>query len=170
MSDDHDELERKSKQQRKREAEAAQQVGAALVALSPAQFKRVLDKLDIPEDLQEALTLCRTIKAHEGRRRQLQYIGRLMRDIDTAPIQQMLDQLAQGNRMASSQLHQLERWRERLLHEGATALQELLDAHPQADAAQIKRLVASAQKELSENQPPRAARKLFKLLRELIHD
>ena len=168
MVDEHDENEfrPKSKQQLKREAEAVQALGAALVALPSAQFKRAIDKLDLPERLLHALEEYRRIKAHEAKRRQLQFIGKLMRDIDPAPVQAVLTEQAQGGRRASAQLHQLEEWRERLLTEGDAALNELLNLHPAADAKRLRQLIQQARQERSQQATPRAARQLFKLLRE----
>lgn len=170
MSKDNDEQRpsKQRKQQQKREAEAAQTLGATLVELPEAQFKRLLDKAELPDTLREALLLCRSMKAREGRRRQLQYIGKLMRGIDAAPIQQMLAEVERGGQLATAQLHHIERWRERLLAEGDEAFKELLCLHPEADAPHIQQLIISARHEFSLQQPPRAARKLFKYLRELM--
>lgn len=168
MAADNEEFTKPSKQQQKRDAEAAQALGAELVKLSVAQLNTMIDKLELPDKLREALLACRSIKSHEAHRRQLQYIGKLMRHIDTAPIQQSLMEVKQGGQVAAAQLHQLERWRERLLSEGNSALDELLHAYPKADAAHIQKLIASAHKESAQKQPPRAARLLFKYLRELM--
>ena len=168
MSVDNDEFTKPSKQQQKRDAEAAQALGTELVKLSGAQLKTIIDKLELPDKLREALLACRSIKSHEAHRRHLQYIGKLMRGIDTSPIQQALAQVKQGGQAAAAQLHQLEHWRERLLSEGNAALDELLQHYPKADAVQIQNLVAKAHSESAQLQPPRAARLLFKYLRVLM--
>ena len=172
MNKDNDEQRpsKQRKQQQKREAEAAQALGTTLVELPAAQFNRLIDKLELPDTLREALLLCRSMKAREGRRRQVQYIGKLMRGIDAAPVQQMLTEIERGGQVATAQLHKIERWRERLLAEGDAALQELLRLHPAADAAHLQQLIASAHKESSQQQAPRAARMLFKYLRDLLQD
>ena len=168
MSNENEALEPKSKQQQKREAEAVQALGTALVRLPATHFDVLVGRLVLPEQLREALMECRAIKAHEGRRRQLQYIGKLMRGIDAAPIQQMLAELARDGHAASARLHDIERWRERLLADGDEAFKELVQTRPEANAAQLRKLVVAARKELAQNQPPRAARMLFKCLRELL--
>jgi ribosome-associated protein len=168
VADDAERQPRKSKQQQKREAEAAQVLGTALVELPTNQFTALINKLDLPAKLQEALSVCRTIKAREGRRRQLQYIGKLMRSVDCEPIERSLAEVKRGGQVATAQLHAIERWRERLLNEGDEALQELLRLQPQADAKQLQQLIARAHKEKAEQQPPRAARQLFRYLRELL--
>lgn len=165
---DFDTTEPKSKSQRKREAEAAQQLGATLVAMPAARFKAVMARLDLPEPLREALAACRAITAHGGRRRQLQYIGKLMRGIDTAPIEQALAVLAGKDRASIAAQHRLEQWRERLIAEGDAALAELLDDYPDADRQHLRQLVTKARKERDADQPPAAARVLFRELRELM--
>lgn len=168
FSEDEEFQPRKSKQQQKREAEAAQALGTELVELPASQFTTLLDKLELPDKLHEALIACRSIKAHEGRRRQLQYIGKLMRSVDCEPIERKLAEIKRGGQVATAQLHAIERWRERLLDEGDAALNEFLHQYAQADARQIRQLIASAHKEKLERQPPRAARLLFRYLRELL--
>lgn len=169
MFSENEELGPKSKQQQKREAEAVQALGTAIVGLPATHFNALVAKLVLPDQLCNALTECRAIKAHEGRRRQLQYIGKLMRGIDAAPIQQALAEFERGGHVASTQTHHIERWRERLLAEGDEAFKELLQTYPEADAARLQKLILSARKEFIQKQPPRAARMLFKYLRELMN-
>lgn len=168
MSYDEERPERKSKGQQKREAEAAQALGRELVELPLAQFKTLQERVELPERLHAALVDCRAIKAHGALRRQMQYIGKLMRDVELEPIQKTLEQVKRGGQVATAQLHQLERWRERLLTEGQSALDALLQASPNADANHLQELIASAHREAAHNQPPRAARLLFKYLRDLL--
>ena len=169
MYNDNEGPEPKGKQQQKREAEAVQALGTALVELPATQFKLLVEKLVLPDKLCDALVECRVLKAREGRRRQLQYIGKLMRGIDAAPVQQMLEEFERGGHMASAQLQDIERWRERLLADGDVAFKELMQIHPEADAAHLQKLIVSARKEFNQKQPPRAARMLFKCLRELMN-
>ncbi len=150
-----------SKSQRKREMHALQDIGEELVELAPAQ----LDKLPLTDRLRDAIDLCQTIQAHEGRRRQLQFIGKLLRDEDPLPLQQALEQLRQHAKIATQKHHQLERWRDRLITEGDAALTELLSEYPHADRQQLRQLVRTAQKEAEQNKPPAASRELFRTLR-----
>ena len=170
LSSEEERVPRKSKSQQKRDAVAAQALGAELVELTTGQLKALLDKLDLPESLNEALLMCGSIKAREGRRRQLQLIGKLMRDVDPEPVQKLLVETKRGGQVATIQLHKIERWRERLLTEGPEAYNELLSGYPHADGAEIKRLIARAAKESVQKQPPRSSRLLFKYLRELMVD
>lgn len=168
MSDDNEEFRPKSKQQKKREAEAMQALGTTVVELPAAQFKVFIDKTELPEKLQEALQQCRSIKSREAHRRQLQYIGKLMRDMDPEPIQQILAQLKQSGQVATVQLHKIERWRERLLTEGESAFQELLSLYPELDSKHVQKLITAAHRESTQNQAPRSARMLFRYLRDLL--
>lgn len=153
-----------SKSQRKREMHALQDIGEELVELAAAQ----LDKLPLPDKLRDAIDQCQQIRAHEARRRQLQFIGRLLRDVDAEPLQVALEQLRQHAKLATQQHHQLERWRDRLIAEGDSALNELLQLHPTADRQQLRQLIRTAQKEAEQNKPPAAARELFRSLRDLL--
>lgn len=156
-----------SKSQLKRDAEAVQALGRELVELPPARYAAVMSKLDLPENLREAIEACRAIHARGGRKRQLQYIGKLMRGVDPEPVRRALAALAGHDAAETAALHRLERWRERLIEEGDAALAELLDEYPLADRQQLRQLVMKARKEREAGQSPAAARALFRALREL---
>jgi ribosome-associated protein len=153
-----------SKTQRKREVEALQTLGEELVALSRDR----LQQLALPDRLFEAIGEAQRITAHEGRRRQLQYIGRLMRDVDAEPIAAQLQQWRQPGR-AEAKLHQqAESWRTQLLND-ASALEALRAKYPSVDAARVLDLTAQAQWESAQGKPPKASRALFRLLSDLLH-
>lgn len=134
------------------------------------RFKAVMAKLDLPDLLREALGACRTITAHGGRRRQLQYIGKLMRNIDVTPIEQALIALEGKDHASIAAQHRLQRWRERLLAEDDTALTDLLDEHPGADRQALRQLIAKARKERDAGKAPAAARALYRALRNLMEN
>ena len=151
-----------SKTQIKKQMHALQELGGQLVALSKEQ----LAKLDIPEGLRDAIKEMRRIPSFGAQRRQLQYIGKLMRDIDPAPIQ---EQLAIWNGTSNAQtayLHRLERWRDRLL-EDEHAAGELRAAHPEVDFQRLRSLIRNAIKEREAGKPPKAYREIYQMLREL---
>lgn len=163
MIDDDTNPEAKSKSQLKREANALQELGEALVKLNASQFNAIT----LPEHLRAAVVAARAITEHGAHKRQLQYIGKLMRDVDPTPIQQALDAFNNRSQQATTQFHQLERWRDRLLNEGDPALSEFLTEHPGADSQQIRQLLRNAAREAKANKPPAAARALFRYLREV---
>jgi len=148
-----------SKTQRKAEMSALQALGEALLDVSSARRA----ELELPERLIEALDEAQRITRREARRRQLQFIGRLMRDIDAAPIRTRLAQWADAPNAAKARLHALERWRERLLAED-DALDRLCAEQPAADRARLAALVDAVHAERAHDQPPRAYRELFRAL------
>lgn len=168
MTDDADHGEdlapdQKSKSQRKREMTALQELGEELVALKPAQ----LQALALPEMLHAAVAAARTIVQRGARKRQLQYVGRLMREVDAEPIRAALAAIKNPQRQSATAHHDLERWRERLLNEGDAAVQEFVALHAHADRQHLRQLLRNAYAEQAHNKPPRAARLLFQYLREI---
>jgi ribosome-associated protein len=152
-----------SRTQRKREMTALQDLGAELVLLNAAQ----LQEMALPESLHEAVIAAQRMTRFEARRRQLQYIGKLMRQVDPVPIRAHLERWRASSHEHTAQLHRVERWRERLLADEA-ALSELAREHPHADLQQLRALVRNSKREQERNLPPRSYRALFKLLRETL--
>lgn len=151
-----------SKTKLKQEADAAQDVGKKLVDLP----KEKLNKLNLEESLMDAVLEAKRLTANGAIRRQMQYIGRLMRDTDVAPIVEQLAKWEGKNQEENARFHQMERWRTRLL-ESQDAVSEFLNLYPQADSQQLRTLIRNAQKEASAQKPPKSSRELFKLIREL---
>lgn len=151
-----------SKSALKREMLDLQAIGAALVTLSTDQLK----KIDLPDNLREAVRDCQRFTQHGAHRRQLQYIGKLMRNIDPAPIQAALDEINGLSAAANARMHALERLRTRFL-EDEKVIAEIAASHPQADLQYLRQLRRNALKEKEQNKPPRAFRELYRSLREL---
>jgi ribosome-associated protein len=159
------EYDRPSKSQLKREMTALQKLGEDLIAEPKDRVLRV----PMPEDVRDAILECQRIKDHEGRRRQLQYVGKKMRSLDEdeiAAIQKMLDSWRGLSKADTAAMHALERRREKLLANDA-ALTELLAQHPEVDAQQLRSLIRNARKEQAENKPPKAYREIFQILKQL---
>lgn len=153
-----------SKTQVKKQMHELQDLGAELVALGRDQ----LAQLDLPEALRDAIREMHRINKFGAQRRQLQYIGRLMRDIeDTAPIVAKLNAWKGVSQQHTAHLHLLERWRDRLM-EDEGALTELLTAYPEADIQRLRTLLRNARKEKEAGKPPKNYREIFQLLREVI--
>lgn len=153
-----------SKTRRKTESHERQDLGEQLVALSAGQFEEIAAEAALPERLIDAIVAARGITAWGGRKRQLQFIGKLMRDIDPAPVERRLEAWAQGRAMDAAQQHALERWRERLLAE-PDALDALAAEHPGLDRPRFRSLIAKAKIERERKAPPRAYRELFRELK-----
>lgn len=166
MSDDpgNDEGDdRPSKSARKRAAQAAQELGERLVRLPEAQ----LAALALPEALAEAIRAARSIASRAAAARQRQYIGKLMRSVELAPLQAALNAHSARAAEESERFKRLENWRERLLAEGAPALAELKRWHPQLDDAEWARRIEAARSERERGAGGPAARELFRALRAL---
>lgn len=153
-----------SKTQLKNEADAQQAIGKKLLELP----KDRLNKLNLDEALFEAIVEAKRLTANGAIRRQLQYIGRLMRDTDTAPIVEQLSRWEGKHNEENARFHLLERWRDRLIADasGSVVLQELVALYPHIEIQQLRTLSRNAQKEEAANKPPKSSRELFKLLRE----
>jgi ribosome-associated protein len=151
-----------SKSQRKRESTALQVLGKELFELSREQLKR----MDLPEKLLEALLECKRLTSHEGIRRQMQYIGKVMREVEVEPIDRQLAVIRGESNQAKAAFHALEQWRERLIADDA-ALPTWLAAHPETDLQQFRQLIRNARREAAEAKPPKSSRALFRMLREL---
>ena len=169
-----------SRSEKKRQSLALQNMGEELTRLGPQEVKN----LDLPADLREALQLYARIGDHEGRRRQMQFIGRVMREIDPAPIRAMLDARREVSAAATAALHQAEQWRDRLLTadqgELAGLVETLLTARalPEQDTEvpegagkaalpsqeELLTMTLAARKEAAENTSPQARRALFRAI------
>lgn len=152
-----------SKTQRKKIMDSLQDLGRELVDLP----KEKLKKMDLQEDLLAAIMEYKRISSHGAKKRQEQYIGRLMREIDPEPIRTVLSALKGESAEHTGWLHQVERWRERLL-EDDKALPLFLADFPQADIQQLRTLIRNARKEKLEARPPKFFRQLFQAIKEII--
>jgi ribosome-associated protein len=154
---------RPSKSAKKREMEALQDLGAKLVELSPDQIK----KIEMPDDLRAALKEAHRIAPRtEGRRRQLQYIGKIMRKVDPAPIQAALDKIAGLSAQENARMHQRERLRDRLIAD-EKVIEEIIAKYPQADVQYLRQQRRNAIREHEQQKPPKAFREIYRILREL---
>ena len=159
------EYERPSKSEAKRESDALQKLGALLVDAPRDRVKRV----PMPEDVLEAILMCQTITNHEGRRRQMQFVGKKMRTLDeeeVAIIQRAIDSWKGASKSETAALHALERRREKLLADDG-ALTALLAEHPDLDVQHLRTLIRNARKEQAESKPPKAYREIFQILKDL---
>jgi ribosome-associated protein len=142
---------------------ALQGLGEQLVGLAPEQ----LAELALPERLADAIAGAKRITGFEARRRQMQYIGRLMREIDAAPIAERIAGLRNAERSAHARHREAERWRERLLAD-ESALTELARGHPGLDTQQLRVLIRNARREQTQGRAPHASRALFRMLRAVL--
>jgi len=157
--------DRPSKSQLKREMTALQKLGEILVESPRDRVKKV----PMPEDVLDAILACQQISSHEGRRRQLQYVGKKMRTLtedEVAVIQKAVDSWRGASKAETAALHAIERQRERLLADDA-ALTDLRAQYPVLDVQQLRTLIRNARKEQAESKPPKAYREIFQILKSL---
>ena len=158
-----EEREGPSKTQRKHEMHALQELGLTLVGLDPGR----LATLALPERLVDAIALLRKLSKHEARRRQLQYIGRLMRDVDPAPLREAMSTWDQGSDRERARFAATERWRDRLLDD-PEGLDAFVAAHAGVQRPALAQLIADARAERLRGAPPRRFRALFREIKRII--
>lgn len=151
-----------SKSSIKREMTALQKIGETLVGLAQSQ----LDRIPLSDKLLEAINFARTLKTRESIRRQLQYIGKIMRQVDIEPIQAALRQIQFDHKQKTSAFHEIEQWRERLIAESDEAIQAYLTQHTAADRQQLRQLVRKAQHDRKTGKNTGAETALFRYLQD----
>jgi len=154
-----------SKTQRKKAVHLLQALGEELVELNDDQ----LAAIELPESLRDAVMAARRITKFEAKRRQLQYIGKLMRRVEVEPIRAALDAMLAGSRRQVAAHKRIEAWRDRLLSDDA-ALSALLLEYPRADARRLRTLMSAALRERDAGGPPRSYRELYHALREILEE
>ncbi len=166
MSDDTEyEYDGPSKSERKRQSTDLQALGEALIDLPDNE----LDALPLPEILRDAVLLARRITAHGGLYRQKQYIGKLMRKIDAEPIREAIATRENNSRVEALRFRRVEQWRDRLIAEGPDAIDTLREETKATfNPGEIARLIRRARQERDDGNPPKAARELFRVLRDTL--
>lgn len=154
-----------SKTRLKKQAHDLQDIGKALTRLPPDQLARI----DLPDLLREAVAQCQRMTKHEAIRRQMQYIGRIMRDLDAGPIAAQLDALHAPSRRQTALFHRAEDWRTRILGE-PDALARFVSEFPEADPHRLRALAEVAREERRDNLPPKRFRELFQLINAIVQE
>jgi ribosome-associated protein len=154
-----------SKTRRKKHMTQLQDVGADLVRLSPEQLARI----EMPQELRAAVLECKRFTKHEAVRRQMQYIGRLMRDLDAGPIVEQLAALHAPSNRQTALFHLAEKWRDALLADADAASRFAME-FPDADPQRLRELTEKASAERHADKPPKHYRELFHVLNAIIQD
>lgn len=158
---DEDFDDRPSKSQRKRDMHALRDLGEELLSIPEDKLRKLSDARIV-----EAVQVCKKITKGNARKRQLQFIGKLMRSTDVDEVRDLIDSLNAGTRAHVAQFHRLEQWRERLIAEDASAMDEVCSEFPDIDRQQLRQLVRDAVVERGEaREPPVHFRKLFQFLK-----
>jgi ribosome-associated protein len=155
--------EKKSKTQKKLEMIALQELGEELARLNAGQ----LAKIPLSDEMREAIHDVQSMSKHGARYRQMQYIGKLMRKVDVAHIQEALDILRNKNNRATAHFHQLEKWRDQLIAGNEATMNDILNSFSDVDIQHLRQLVRNAQKEQADGKSPKASREIFRYLKGL---
>lgn len=157
------EVEGPSRSQLKRDHQKLQQLGQQLVAMP----ENHLQKLDLEESLKTAVYEARRLKSSDAKRRQIQYIGKLLRSADLTQIEISVDRLDHQSHRYRQHFALLEQWRQQIIDGGNTAIDAFMQQYPQADRQQLRNLQRQADRELRLKKSPAASRKLFNYLKKL---
>ena len=163
LDQNENEREEKSRTQKKIEAQDLQKLGTKLVSLSKEQLKA----LKLPEKLYTAVIAAKTISHNEALRRQMQYIGGLMRTVDPEPIQAVIDAEAAGHVLGARKHRRIEDLRDGLISGKKDLEEDVIKPYPDADRRHLSQLIRNARKELAADKPVKSAKVLFRYLREL---
>lgn len=151
-----------SKTEMKQDMQELQELGEELVKLKPA----TLEQFPLDDILREAIADAQRFKG-EAKRRQLQYVGKVMRKVDDEPIRAALNKYTNKHAQATQILHKLELQRDALIEKGDSEINEVVEKYPEADRQRLRQLVRQAKKEASQSKPPKASREIFQYLKEL---
>lgn len=158
-----EEIDLPSRSQLKRENQELRDMGEQLVLLAKSQ----LEKITLDDSLKAAIKEARRLKNLDARRRQLQYIGKLLRNIDVTDIKYSLEKLNHQSQTFRQHFAKLEEWRDRFINEGNNAIEDFIAQYPEANRQQLRNLQRQANREKTQNKPSTASEKLFKYIRQL---
>ena len=154
-----------SKTRRKKQMTALQDLGAELVKLSP----ELLARIEMPQELREAILACKRFSKHEAVRRQKQYIGKIMRDIDADPIARQLEAMQAPSRIQTALFHRAEQWRGEIMASDES-IARFAHEFPEADPHRLRALAASARSEQGSGKAPKDYRELFHAINKILQD
>lgn len=158
---------RPSKSALKRASHELQDLGEQLVAMPDSR----LADIDMPERLRDALAAWKTTRSFEGKRRQLQYIGKVIRSVDVEPIREAVASFQLGHARDALSLHEAERWRTELLADEKSALTRWVESYPDSDLQQLRTLIRNAKKDAAlepEKRSGRGFRELFQFIKKVL--
>ncbi len=152
-----------SKSQVKRECHHLLDMGEEILKLKTEDRH----SLSLPEDIEEAIATALKIKSRSGLKRQRQYVGKLLRSLDSEEVESRLKKIQHQHDTNTAQFKRLEKWRDKLIDNNKETLNEVITRFPEINRQHINQLIRMANQERQRNKPPAAARKLFKYLHEL---
>jgi ribosome-associated protein len=162
-SNEDEQYDGPSKSQLKRDSQHMIDVGEEILKLS----REDMQSLQLPDELNEAVSSALKIKSRSGLKRQRLYIGKLLRSMDSEDIETQLKKIQHRHDTNTAHFKRLEKWRDSLIDNDKTTLDQVISYYPEIDRQHINQLVRAARREKQQDKPPAASRKLFKYLREL---
>ena len=153
----------KSRTQKKKEARALQKLAEQLLSLALEQ----LNAIDMPDELRKAVLEARVMTRHGARRRQIKYIGALVREIDPQPILDALANIQYGDFQKAAAFKQVEKWRDDLREGNMARIEDILEKCPSAQRQRLSQLVRNAQAEFRKQAGVKASRALFRYLKQV---
>ena len=162
-ADEESQYDGPSKSQLKRDSQHLIDVGEEILKLSQEDIR----SLQLPDELSEAVSTALKIKSRSGLKRQRLYIGKLLRAMDSEEIETQLRKIQHHHDTNTAHFKRLEKWRDSLIDNDKSTLNEVISRFPEIDRQHINQLIRAAHQEKQKNKPPAASRKLFKYLREL---
>ena len=157
--------ERPNKSQLKREAQAMQDLAKALLEL----HEPVWSSLGLSDSVLEELKALKQIHQYGAKKRQLKRVAKLLRKQDVSSVRQMVENAQMRHVDAHARFHKIERWRDRLISGTKKDMADFCNDYPWVDSQALNQLVRNAKQELARGKPPKAAKQLFKWLREVMH-
>lgn len=166
MSDiEKDESEQLTKSQIKKAMHEIQKIGETLITLSESQ----LSKIPLPDNVRDAILQAHTLKKNnEAMRRHLQYIGKIMRQIELGPILAALHKIQVHHNQRNKMFHAIEQWRDQLIAQGDEGIQKFLELYPQTDRQQLRQLVRNAKHDREQEKKTGGELSLFRYLKSII--
>jgi len=162
--DDDSEYERPNKSKMKRDAQALLDLTKKMIELPESKWQ----ELSLPEDVVAELCLLKETPQHIAKKRQMKRVAKLLRDVDVSIAQEILEKASCERVEINVIFHRAERWRERLLAQGASALTEFLDQNPKANIQSLNQLIRNAKNELIKGKTTKSSKLLFKLIRDTL--
>ncbi len=153
-----------SKTQRKKDCDAMQEIGERMIALNSDE----LSQIEMDDELRRAIEEAQRMKSYGALKRQKQYIGKIIRNLDAEPLEQQLNRVLHKHDIHNADFKRMEKWRDNILENGDQGINAFMEAYPSADRHHLRQLSRNAQKEQKANKPPSAARQIFKYIREVI--
>ena len=152
-----------SRSEKKRRSTAIQKIGEELASFPITAIR----SFNLPADLLHEYEELHKITKHEAKRRKMQYIGKMLRDVDIEPIRLRIEEVREGKAAQSADFHHLERLRDRLVQNDKEAMEYVVETYAEVDIQKLRQLMRNAKKELEKQKPPKSSKALFRYLREL---